>query len=669
MASKTKRAPKTSLRPVSKEEALVPRRSSEAMGDVEFRYDLDPQLSWNPLARLGYDPEKAKVTKVAKDSSYIAQRHPEGWSQKDLDAYLTQGGRPDLVGKVKPGDILVSSTVAKSPVYSHEFTHGGLAKVVEYYKEDPEAFKQAYGEEAASMIEGVANNPDSNEATTEMMDDINATMTGAVSNMKETQTELGGVYNRMLAEKLAKKLKKERASEMGKINTAGSTYGGMQGILIAAEDLLKEKGEPPLAKHMPPSFFQRTLKKLGFAEGGAVMPEEEQMNAVFKSSRVDPVSGNEVPPGAMPEEVRDDVPAMLSEGEYVVPADVLRYYGVRFFEELREKAKAEMGHMEATGRTGKPIEEEDDDMPFSMEELNVIEEPDMPMEEGMNKGGYVKGYADGGDVTKMEVPDFLKGVSTPATNAAPTQEYKTFKNDAGLTMTVRFVNGKPTAYIPPGYTEVSATDTVKATDTTTTETKVEEEKGSGGENVSAGMENMSTEALQSQLDSLQSGKGLAATVSKIADRSILGLMSKALTGKTITQNNMEAIYGEIATREGKTTQTQMPNGKMQDVQFFTGDKTSAGLAKAAAMTDAQKAAGQAYADKGDARADNWEGGGKDISQADKDASKAVQEGKANAAGAAGKSVSISSDAYSGKGYTSGRATGGLVTKRTYKKKK
>ena len=40
------------------------------------------------------------------------------------------------------------------------------------------------------------------------------------------------------------------------------------------------------------------------------------------------ISGNPIPPGSMAKEVRDDIPAMLSEGEYVVPADVLRYYGV-----------------------------------------------------------------------------------------------------------------------------------------------------------------------------------------------------------------------------------------------------------------------------------------------------------------------------------------------------
>ena len=42
-------------------------------------------------------------------------------------------------------------------------------------------------------------------------------------------------------------------------------------------------------------------------------------------------SGNHIPAGSLPEEVADDVPAMLSEGEYVVPADVVRWHGVKTF--------------------------------------------------------------------------------------------------------------------------------------------------------------------------------------------------------------------------------------------------------------------------------------------------------------------------------------------------
>ena len=71
----------------------------------------------------------------------------------------------------------------------------------------------------------------------------------------------------------------------------------------------------------------------------------------------DPVSGNDIPPGSLAKEVRDDIPAQLSDGEYVVPADVVQYYGVKFFEDIRAEAKAGLAEMEATGRIGgEPVE-------------------------------------------------------------------------------------------------------------------------------------------------------------------------------------------------------------------------------------------------------------------------------------------------------------------------
>ena len=83
------------------------------------------------------------------------------------------------------------------------------------------------------------------------------------------------------------------------------------------------------------------------------MAVSDQMEmALSESGRQDPVSGNDVPMGSLPEEVRDDVPAMLSEGEYVVPADVLRFYGLKFFEDLRGNAKTEIARMAEEGRIG-----------------------------------------------------------------------------------------------------------------------------------------------------------------------------------------------------------------------------------------------------------------------------------------------------------------------------
>ena len=95
-----------------------------------------------------------------------------------------------------------------------------------------------------------------------------------------------------------------------------------------------------------------------FNEGGQVMNMQKQMS-LFEYGGIaddgmkkDPVSGNDIPPGSLAKEVRDDIPAMLSEGEYVVPADVLRYYGVNFFEGLRNKAKQGLSSMEQNGRIG-----------------------------------------------------------------------------------------------------------------------------------------------------------------------------------------------------------------------------------------------------------------------------------------------------------------------------
>ena len=131
-----------------------------------------------------------------------------------------------------------------------------------------------------------------------------------------------------------------------------------------------------------------------FNKGGAVM--DDQMEMAFMQEGgiaddgmdVDPVSGNEVPPGSLAEEVRDDIPAQLSEGEYVVPADVVRYYGVKFFEDLRDEAKRGLAEMEANGRIGGepvPAGGPINDQELSPQEMQAIQEM-----MGMAEGGEVQ---------------------------------------------------------------------------------------------------------------------------------------------------------------------------------------------------------------------------------------------------------------------------------------
>lgn len=111
-----------------------------------------------------------------------------------------------------------------------------------------------------------------------------------------------------------------------------------------------------------------------FAEGG-VMQE---------GGTVDPVSGNEVPPGAMKEEVRDDIDAKLSEGEFVFPADVVRFYGLEKLMMMRDKAKAGLKRMEEIGQMGNAEEVEDGEALFGdeMDDDAFSSEIDSIMNEG-----------------------------------------------------------------------------------------------------------------------------------------------------------------------------------------------------------------------------------------------------------------------------------------------
>lgn len=63
---------------------------------------------------------------------------------------------------------------------------------------------------------------------------------------------------------------------------------------------------------------------------------------------------NGVPPGSLSKEVADDVPANLSEGEFVFSADVVRYYGLRVLNAMMEHARQALEEMENEGNIRSP---------------------------------------------------------------------------------------------------------------------------------------------------------------------------------------------------------------------------------------------------------------------------------------------------------------------------
>ena len=100
---------------------------------------------------------------------------------------------------------------------------------------------------------------------------------------------------------------------------------------------------------------------------------------------VDEVSGNDVPPGSTREEVRDDIPAQLSEGEFVFPADVVRYIGLEKLMMMRQEAKQGLKAMEEMGQMGNSDEATmPDDLPFDETDLDMEDELEY------NEGGVVQ---------------------------------------------------------------------------------------------------------------------------------------------------------------------------------------------------------------------------------------------------------------------------------------
>jgi len=115
-------------------------------------------------------------------------------------------------------------------------------------------------------------------------------------------------------------------------------------------------------------------KQMDMFDDGGLMDE---------GGTVDPVSGNDVPPGSTQEEVRDDIPAQLSEGEFVFPADVVRYFGLEKLMEMRQEAKMGLQRMEDMGQMGNSEEAiMPDNLPFGIDDLEMEDDA-----VGMAQGG------------------------------------------------------------------------------------------------------------------------------------------------------------------------------------------------------------------------------------------------------------------------------------------
>ena len=210
-----------------------------------------------------------------------------------------------------------------------------------------------------------------------------------------TQQEVGPAYTE---EELA------REAYVDPESTGDQTIGDMLRSFFGTSEEA-DTYEEPTGKDDPANF----------AEGGPVEKELE----VTEDDLPDP------PPGATPEEVADDIPAYLSTGEYVLPANVVRYYGLSRIKDLHQNALFELQQMEDLGmiqNVDHNGEEEDDD-----DEMSFIQEPEtllvIESSKGLmhpmhfNGGGGTSG---GNDPDENDDPSMdMSGTSTQSVGEDP----------------------------------------------------------------------------------------------------------------------------------------------------------------------------------------------------------------------------------------------------------
>jgi len=233
----------------------------------------------------------------------------------------------------------------------------------------------------------------------------------------------------------------------------------------------------------------------GFAEGGML----------DEGGTVDPVSGNDVPAGSLQEEVRDDIDAKLSEGEFVFPADVVRYIGLDRLMELRQEAKQGLQKMDDMGQMGNADEAVmPDTVPHEAMEFQqggIVPASSLPTYLGQTTPTYQQAgavqtapkFAGQTQQSTQSVyqpqqfqqvapivgqqPATPSQVPAPPQQDAPTStlpyEMKRFTNAEGNVIYIPFMSGQPQFPIPEGYTEQKRMEAITGEEEKPAETPTE----------------------------------------------------------------------------------------------------------------------------------------------------------------------------------------------------
>ena len=396
----------------------------------------------------------------------------------------------------------------------------------------------------------------------------------------------------------------------------------------------------------------------------------EEINKLFKEGgittdgmQVDPVSGNEVPPGSLSEEVRDDVDAKLSTGEYVVPADVVRYFGVNFFEQLRDKAKKGLAEMDKDGRIGGEFVEEkpEEELAFAvggqvadpktdidsfirsaitiaqknpevLEKLkqrgisvtvnnapspntqSAVPNPQQrkvmpkqninPVQQQMQSAGFADGGVVGYSPAGYDPTTGGFAGSTPL--GGSTMTVKNYINKAGNVLSVLFIGGKPASPIPDGYLEDTQEnrDSFKREDAKVTDTNFTRPDNTSAED----NQDKDTGGVKAPKDPAEKYTARSYTDALEASKAA---MDKSL-GEKFGQLGAGLLGGMVAGPLGMQLGAGVVGG-LNKVNSITDSLVNAQLAGAYATTPEEKAKAQAQIDSLKAAYDDLKIGTKAVS--------------------------------------------------------
>ena len=120
-------------------------------------------------------------------------------------------------------------------------------------------------------------------------------------------------------------------------------------------------------------------EKVSMSHGGMAMMDEYGEGLM---SNYDPVSGNPIPLGSSAENVRDDIDAKISTDEYVLPAHVVKWHGLKHIMEMQSEAEMGLMSMDMSGLI-QEVESDTQEEPDSegVEDAEVSDAGDSEQEE------------------------------------------------------------------------------------------------------------------------------------------------------------------------------------------------------------------------------------------------------------------------------------------------